>query len=100
MGRPLVGQALLPARASTGQARTPAPPVPYPSPPAMMTPIQLRRLRTPDIMKAIQLQAPERFAVIDVPEPPAPGPGEALVRVHRVGICGTDVSGYLGTMPF
>ncbi len=51
-------------------------------------------------MKAIQLQAPERFAVIDVPEPPTPGPGEALVRVHRVGICGTDVSGYLGKMPF
>ena len=25
---------------------------------------------------------------------------EALVRVHRVGICGTDVSGYLGKMPF
>jgi 2-desacetyl-2-hydroxyethyl bacteriochlorophyllide A dehydrogenase len=51
-------------------------------------------------MKAIQLQAPERFAVIDVPEPAAPGPGEALVRVHRVGVCGTDVSGYLGKMPF
>ena len=29
-----------------------------------------------------------------------PGPGEALVRVHRVGICGTDISGYLGKMPF
>ena len=27
-------------------------------------------------------------------------PGEALVRVHRVGICGTDISGYLGKMPF
>ena len=51
-------------------------------------------------MKAIQLQAPERFAVIDTPETPAPGPGEALIRVHRVGICGTDISGYLGKMPF
>jgi alcohol dehydrogenase len=51
-------------------------------------------------MKAIQLQAPERFAVIDAPDPPAPGPGEAVVRVHRVGICGTDISGYLGKMPF
>ena len=29
-----------------------------------------------------------------------PGPGEALVRVHRVGICGSDISGYLGKMPF
>jgi alcohol dehydrogenase len=35
-----------------------------------------------------------------VPEPGSPGPGEALVRVHRVGICGTDVSAYLGKMPF
>ena len=51
-------------------------------------------------MKAIQLQAPERFAVIDVPEPAAPAAGEALVRVHRVGVCGTDISGYLGKMPF
>lgn len=51
-------------------------------------------------MKAIQLRSPEEFAVIDIPDPPDPGPGEALVRVHRVGICGTDVSGYLGNMPF
>lgn len=51
-------------------------------------------------MKAISLQAPENFALIDVEEPGRPGPGEALVRVHRVGICGTDLSGYLGKMPF
>jgi 2-desacetyl-2-hydroxyethyl bacteriochlorophyllide A dehydrogenase len=51
-------------------------------------------------MKAIQLQAPQQFAVIDVEEPSRPGPGQALVRVHRVGICGTDISGYLGKMPF
>ena len=29
-----------------------------------------------------------------------PGPGEAVVQVHRVGICGTDLSGYLGKFPF
>ena len=51
-------------------------------------------------MKAIQLEQPGRFMTIDVPEPSTPGPGEALVRVHRVGICGTDISGYLGKMPF
>jgi 2-desacetyl-2-hydroxyethyl bacteriochlorophyllide A dehydrogenase len=50
-------------------------------------------------MKAIQLQAPQTFALIDVPEPTRPGRGEALVRVHRVGVCGTDVSAYLGKMP-
>lgn len=51
-------------------------------------------------MKAIQLQAPEKFVRIEVEEPGRPGPGEALVRVHRIGICGTDISGYLGKMPF
>jgi 2-desacetyl-2-hydroxyethyl bacteriochlorophyllide A dehydrogenase len=51
-------------------------------------------------MKAIQLAEPKQFRVIDVPEPPAPGAGEAVVKVFRVGVCGTDYSGYLGKMPF
>ena len=51
-------------------------------------------------MKAIQLTAPRTFERLDVAEPAAPGPGEALVRVHRVGICGSDAGGYLGKMPF
>lgn len=51
-------------------------------------------------MRAIQLEKPESFRVIDVPEPASPGPGDAVVRVFRVGICGTDFSGYLGKMPF
>src|SRR5579884_1132253 len=51
-------------------------------------------------MKALSLAAPKNWQRIDIPGPAAPGPGEALVRVHRVGICGTDLSGYLGKMPF
>lgn len=51
-------------------------------------------------MKAIQLEKPQHFRMIDVPEPPAPGPGDAVVKISRVGICGTDLSGYLGKMPF
>jgi alcohol dehydrogenase len=51
-------------------------------------------------MKAIQLEKPQQFRAIEISEPPAPGPGEVLVRVHRIGICGTDYSGYLGKMPF
>lgn len=51
-------------------------------------------------MKAILLEKPGHFERIDVAEPDAPGPGDVLVRVHRVGICGTDISGYLGKMPF
>ena len=51
-------------------------------------------------MKALQLERPQSFRFIEVPEPPVPGPGEALLRIHRVGICGTDYGGYLGKMPF
>lgn len=51
-------------------------------------------------MKAILLERPGHFKVTSIPEPSSPAAGEALVRVHRVGICGTDYSGYLGKMPF
>src|SRR3954454_5709717 len=51
-------------------------------------------------MKALSLEAPKQWKRIDIAGPRQPGPGEALVRVHRVGICGTDISGYLGKMPF
>jgi alcohol dehydrogenase len=51
-------------------------------------------------MKAILLEAPLSFKQIEIPEPPAPAAGEAVVRVSRVGVCGTDLSGYLGKMPF
>ena len=51
-------------------------------------------------MKAILLEEPRKFQQIEIDEPSAPAEGEALVAVHRVGICGTDISGYLGKMPF
>lgn len=51
-------------------------------------------------MKAIQLEEPKKFNRIDIPEPAPPGRGQALVRILRIGICGTDISGYLGKMPF
>jgi alcohol dehydrogenase len=51
-------------------------------------------------MKAISLDQPRQFRLLDIPEPAAPAPDEALVKVHRVGICGTDLGGYLGKMPF
>ena len=51
-------------------------------------------------MKAISFEAKESISVIAVDAPGAPGPGEAKVAVHRVGICGTDTSAYLGKFPF
>ncbi len=51
-------------------------------------------------MKALQFERPQSIRFIDVPEPPAPGPDDVVVRVHQVGICGTDYGGYLGKMPF
>lgn len=51
-------------------------------------------------MKALQLARPRTFVPVEIVEPAAPGPGEALLRVHRVGVCGTDIGGYLGKMPF
>jgi len=51
-------------------------------------------------MKAIQLEKPRSFRRIEIAEPTAPGPGDTLVRIHRIGICGTDYGGYLGKMPF
>ena len=51
-------------------------------------------------MKALQLSAPKQWEQIEIDEPSPPGPGEALVRIHRVGGCGTDLGGYLGKFPF
>ncbi|MCY2968522.1 MAG: zinc-binding alcohol dehydrogenase family protein, partial [Planctomycetota bacterium] len=51
-------------------------------------------------MKALSLESPKNWKRLDIPAPGRPGPGDALVRVNTVGICGTDLSGYLGKMPF
>jgi len=51
-------------------------------------------------MKALQLVQPKTWRQIEIPEPSLPCPGEALVKVLSVGICGTDIGGYLGKMPF
>ena len=51
-------------------------------------------------MKAICIAAPKELAVIDIAEPGDPGPGQAVVKTHRMGVCGTDYSSYLGKFPF
>lgn len=51
-------------------------------------------------MRAIRLERPRHLEFVDLDPPAAPGPGQALVCTNRMGICGTDYSGYLGKMPF
>jgi 2-desacetyl-2-hydroxyethyl bacteriochlorophyllide A dehydrogenase len=49
-------------------------------------------------MKAIVIDGPGQARLADMALP-APGPGEALIRSHAVGICGSDVELYQGTRP-
>ena len=49
-------------------------------------------------MRAIVWQGPERMAVEERPDPHDPDPGELIVRPQAVGICGSEVEGYLGHM--
>lgn len=46
-------------------------------------------------MKALVYIGPESQEYRDVPDP-APGPGEVLIRISHVGICGSDMHAYLG----
>jgi threonine dehydrogenase-like Zn-dependent dehydrogenase len=49
-------------------------------------------------MKTALLLAVERLAIAET-KAPAPGPGEVLIRPALAGICGSDVSLYLGHRP-
>jgi L-iditol 2-dehydrogenase len=44
-------------------------------------------------MRRILLAAPRKFITDDAPTP-KPGPGEALVRISKVGVCGSDIHLY------
>ena len=45
-------------------------------------------------MKAAVWYGKKDVRVEDVPEPPAPGPGEVKIKVHQTGICGSDLHEY------
>ncbi len=49
-------------------------------------------------MKAVEFTAPGFMRLVDRPEP-TPRAGEVLLRVRRVGCCGTDLSSYRGVNP-
>ncbi len=50
-------------------------------------------------MKAAAIVAPHQVEIREI-ERPSPGPGEALVQVEAVGVCGSDLHAFEGTQPF
>ena len=50
-------------------------------------------------MRALLCVEPGRLEVVERPKP-RPGPGEALVKIHRAGVCGTDLHIFEGSHPF
>lgn len=50
-------------------------------------------------MKCIVCQKPNEFKMTEA-EPPVMEQGEALVRIRRIGICGTDLHAYKGNQPY
>ena len=50
-------------------------------------------------MRAFVITGPGQAEVAEVPTPVA-GPGEVVVGIERVGVCGTDVAFFTGEMPF
>ena len=49
-------------------------------------------------MKALVWQGPEKMEVAERPEPHGLAAGEVVMRAGAVGICGSEVEGYLGRM--
>jgi L-iditol 2-dehydrogenase len=49
-------------------------------------------------MKQAQVVAPEKLVYRDI-QPPVAGAGEVMIRVHRIGICGSDLHAYRGKHP-
>lgn len=50
--------------------------------------------------EAIRFSAPRLIERVVAPEVMPLGDDDAWVRTHCMGVCGTDISGYLGKMPF
>lgn len=51
-------------------------------------------------MRHLVLHQPGHLTLETTPEPGPPAPGEVLLRIHRVGVCGTDYHAYRGRQPF
>jgi 2-desacetyl-2-hydroxyethyl bacteriochlorophyllide A dehydrogenase len=51
-------------------------------------------------MNQVTLDEPGHFSFSTTADAPTLAPGEALVKVHRIGVCGTDLHAYTGKQPF
>ncbi|UJF32376.1 zinc-binding alcohol dehydrogenase family protein [Paenibacillus hexagrammi] len=51
-------------------------------------------------MRGIICEQTDHFKLVDDLPEPACGPGEAIVRIRRIGICGTDLHAYKGNQPY
>jgi 2-desacetyl-2-hydroxyethyl bacteriochlorophyllide A dehydrogenase len=51
-------------------------------------------------MKTLVLEKPGSLVLSETGDPGAPLAGQALVRVRRIGVCGTDIHAYKGNQPF
>jgi hypothetical protein len=51
-------------------------------------------------MKTIILDKPGALRLTETEPPAQPGPAEALIRVQRVGICGSDLHAFMGNQTF
>jgi threonine dehydrogenase-like Zn-dependent dehydrogenase len=47
-------------------------------------------------MKAMQLTGPQAACITSIPELEQPRPGEVLLQVNRVGLCGSDLTSFRG----
>lgn len=50
-------------------------------------------------MKQAVMIAPGQIMIHEI-EAPKPGPGEVLLKIHRIGVCGSDVHVYHGKHPY
>ena len=53
----------------------------------------------PEMMRAVLCSNPRELDIVERPLP-VRKPGEALVRIRRIGVCGTDMHIYQGNQPY
>ena len=52
-------------------------------------------------MLTLSLETPGKLVALDIPAPAdSPAADQALVRIHRVGVCGTDLHAFGGRQPY